>query len=153
MVHIQRKMIIHAPFADVVPSAINSHPEQWPVWYVGLSAPTMVRGEGEVGTVSEHSFMLMGQHFPIEHRVVESTNDGTTAHWKAEFTGEISGRHSWTYHQVDGVTEVEVEHEMAVPARLTETFGPAFAEHVIDGMLGLSLESLKALSEAPVGAA
>jgi hypothetical protein len=152
MAHIQKKTLVHAPFAELVPSAINSHPEQWPVWYVGLSAPTMVRGEGEVGTVSEHSFLLVGERFPFEHRVVESTNDGTVAHWKAEFAGEISGWHAWTYQVVDGFTEVEVEHEMALPARLTESLGAAFVERVIDGMLALSLENLKALSEAPVAA-
>lgn len=152
MAHFQKKTLIHAPFADLVPSAINSHPEQWPVWYVGLSAPTMVRGEGEVGTVSEHMFMLVGQQFSFEHRVVESTNDGTVAHWKAEFTGEINGWHAWTYHLVDGSTEVEVEHEMALPARLTDTLGAAFVEPVFDGMLGVSIENLKLLSEAPVAA-
>jgi hypothetical protein len=77
MAHIHKKTIVHAPFADVVPSAINSRPDAWPEWYVGLSAPTRVSGEGEVGTISEHDFLVAGRHFPLTHEVVESTNDGT----------------------------------------------------------------------------
>jgi hypothetical protein len=153
MARIQRKTVIEAPFADVVRSAINSHPEQWPLWYVGLSAPTMVKGEGEVGTVSDHSFLIAGRQLTFQHRVVESTDDGTHARWKGEFTGQLSGWHVWTYHLVDGHTEVEVEHEYTLPAELPAGIDAALVEHMIGRMLELSLENLKMISEAPVGIA
>jgi hypothetical protein len=143
MARIQKKAVINAPFAEIVPSAVNSHPEKWPLWYVGLSAPTMVVGEGEVGTVSDHSFLVAGQSFPFQHRVVESTNDGTHAHWKGEFTGPLSGWHSWAYHLVDGHTEVEVEHEYTLPAELTDSIDAAFAEHMIACMLGTPRPALE----------
>jgi len=154
MARMHKKTVIHAPFADVVPSAVNSHPEAWPQWYVGLSEPTKVEGEGEVGTVSEHTFLVAGRQFPFKHEVVESTNDGTVAHWKGEFEGAIKGWHRWTYHLVDGNTEVEVEHEYTLPAGpIGKLADVMFVERMIDRMLEQSLENLKTLMEAPVGAA
>lgn len=154
MAHISRKTVVHAPFGNVIPSAINSSPDTWPEWYVGLSAPTRVSGEGEVGTVSEHSFLLVGRHFPITHEVVESTNDGFTAHWKGTFKGSLEGWHRWTYHPVDGHTEVEVEHEYTLPGGPLGRFADTvLVERMIARMLEQSLENLKMIMEAPVGAA
>ena len=154
MARIEKKSVIHAPFADVVPSAVNSHPERWAEWYVGLSAPTKVTGEGEVGTVSEHTFLVAGRQFPITHKVVESTNDGTVAHWNGTFEGSMKGWHRWTYHLVDGHTEVEVEHEYTLPAGPLGKFADVvFVERMIARMLEQSLVNLKLLMEAPVGAA
>lgn len=154
MAHIHKKIVIHAPFEKIVPNSIRSHPEAWPQWYVGLSAPSEVRGEGEVGTVSKHDFLVAGRHFPMTHEVVESTNDGTLAHWKGTFTGPIEGWHRWTYHLANGHTEVEVEHEYKLPAgAIGQLADKVFVERMIDRMLGHSLENLKMLMEAPVGAA
>jgi hypothetical protein len=154
MAHIRRKTVVHAPFHEAVPSAIQSSPDAWPEWYVGLSAPTRVSGGGEVGTVSEHTFLLAGRQFPITHEVVESTNDGFTAHWKGTFTGSLEGWHRWTYHPVDGHTEVEVEHEYALPGGpLGKIADAVMVERMIARMLEQSLENLKMMMEARVGAA
>jgi hypothetical protein len=154
MAHIHKKTVIHAPFADVVPSAVNSHPDAWPQWYLGLSAPTEVKGNGEVGTISKHDFLVAGRRFPLTHEVVESDNDGTVAHWKGTFKGPIEGWHRWTYHLVNGNTEVEVEHEYKLPAGpIGELADKVFVERMIDRMLEQSVHNLKMLMEAPVGAA
>ena len=153
MAHITKKIVVNAPFSDVVPGAINSSPDFWPEWYVGLSAPTSKTGEGEVGTVSEHTMRIAGREFPITHTVVESTNDGVDARWKGTFTGAIEGWHQWTYHLVNGHTEVAVEHEYKLPAGPVGKFVDAvFVERVIAGMLEHSLENLKMLTEARVAA-
>jgi hypothetical protein len=154
MAHIHRKTIVDAPFSDVVPSAIRSKPEAWPEWFVGLSAPTRVSGDGEVGTISEHSFLVAGRHFPMTHEVVESTNDGFTAHWKGTFEGSISGWHRWTYRPVNGDTEVEVEHHYTLPGGPLGKFADTvLIERMIGRMIEQSLENLKMMVEARVGAA
>ena len=154
MAHIHRKTVVHAPFHEAVPAAIRSSPDAWPEWYVGLSAPSRVRGDGEVGTVSEHTFLLVGRHFPITHEVVESGNDGVTAHWKGTFKGSLEGWHRWTYHPVDGHTEIEVEHEYTLPGGpLGKVADAVMVERMIGRMLEQSLENLKMVMEARVGAA
>jgi hypothetical protein len=150
MAHINRKIIVHAPFSDVAPRAIDSRPDDWPEWYVGLSAPTRASGEGEVGTVSEHSFLLVGRHFPITHEVVESTNDGSTARWKGTFRGSIEGWHRWTYRPVDGHTEIEVDHEHTLPGGPLGKFADTvLVERMFARMLEQTLENLKMILEAP----
>jgi hypothetical protein len=150
MAHINRKTVIHAPFSDVARQAIDSSPDAWPEWYVGLSAPTRVSGEGGVGTISEHSFLLVGRHFPITHEVVESTNDGSTARWKGTFKGSIVGWHHWTYRSVDGGTEVDVEHEYVLPGGPLGKFADTVVvERMIARMLEQTLENLKMILEAP----
>lgn len=154
MARIHKKAVVHAPFHDVAPRMIRSHPETWAEWYVGLSAPTHVRGAGEIGTVSEHSFLVAGQHFPMTHEVVESSNDGTVARWKGTFKGPIKGSHAWTYHLVDGHTEVEVDHEYTLPAgRIGKIADRLFVERMLDRMLEHSVQNLKMFLEARVGAA
>lgn len=154
MAHIHKRIVIHAPYADVVPRMIRSHPEDWPQWYLGLSAPTKVTGDGEIGTVSEHEFLLAGRRYPLTHEVVESKDDGTVAHWRATFKGPIEGWHRWTYHLVDGDTEVEVDHEYRLPAgAIGKLVDVVFVERMMDRMLEQSLHNLKMLVEAPVGAA
>jgi coenzyme Q-binding protein COQ10 len=153
MARITRKIVVHAPFADVAPRAMASGPGDWPEWYVGLSAPTRVSGEGEVGTVSEHSILLVGRQFPITHEVVEITNDGSTARWKGTFEGSFEGWHRWTYLPVDGATEIEVEHQYTLPGGPVGRFADTvIVERMIARMIEQTLENLKMILETPISA-
>ncbi len=136
MAHITKTTIANPPSSVVVPGAIRSSPEFWPEWFVGLSAPTSKKGDGEVSTVSEHSMRIARLDVPFTHMIIESTNDGIEARWKGTFTGALEGWHQWTYHFVNGLTEVAVDL--------------AFVERVIAKMLEHSAENLMMLTEARV---
>jgi coenzyme Q-binding protein COQ10 len=150
MARITKKILIHAPYLPTNP--IMFDPNRWCDWYVGLSAPSRVNGTGDVGTVSEHTLLVAGHHYPVTHTVVERSNEDIP-YWKGEFTGSLEGWHRWTYTPVNGGMEVAVEHEYTLPGALLGRIADRmFVERMIDRMLGHSLENLKTLCEEPVAA-
>lgn len=62
-------------------------PKHWDEWYENLIGPTKVTGTGEVGTIVEFEYSLMGIHVPITLEVIEDARD----HWVARFSGGMEG--------------------------------------------------------------
>lgn len=55
MAHLKKSILIHGPVEQVY--ALGRDPKRWATWYIGLSEPEKMTGEGEVGTVVEHSLL------------------------------------------------------------------------------------------------
>lgn len=152
MAHITKRLVIDAPLSAITPHFRS--PEAWGDWYVALSAPTRVDGDGGVGTYSEHTYQLAGHGYPIHHTVEEVDVQDVSAHWKGRFEGSFVGWHRWTYTPVNGHVEAKVDHEYELPGKMLGRIANAlFVERMVARNLEHSLENLKMLCEAPVAAA
>ena len=116
---------------------------QWHTWFVGLSAPKSVVGDGRVGTVIEHTVTVHSIPMPLKTTVVVCD---LNARWRGEYTGPLTkGSQEWTYTAMDGGTEVGLvmETELMGPAKVAEKM----VIHAFDKMTDQALANLKARVE------
>lgn len=150
MAHVKKSILIHAPVEKVY--ALARDPNRWPTWYVGLSEPEKLTGEGEVGTVAKFSYMMAGMRFPVTIEVLEDYVGPEGARWKGKIGGPLAGEHTWTYTPKDGDTEVAADLEYTVPgAALGRIANRLIIERMQERSAEQTLENLKLLCEEGAG--
>jgi carbon monoxide dehydrogenase subunit G len=141
MPRLEKSIVIAAP-PDQVWSVASDY-TQWHTWFVGLSAPKSVEGDGGLGTVIEHTVTVHNIPMPLKTTVVVCDPN---ARWRGEYTGPMTkGSQEWTYMATDGGTEVGLvmETELMGPAKLAEKM----VINAFDRMTDQALVNLKARVE------
>ena len=142
MASLKKSILINAPFEQV--HAVARDPKRWETWYVGLSEPEKVTGDGGVGTVVQHSLLLAGIRFPVTSRVMEDHIDAMGARWKGKIEGPLAGEHTFTLTPKLGDTEVTVEMEYTVPGKLLgKIVDRLIIERMMERNIEHTLENLK----------
>jgi carbon monoxide dehydrogenase subunit G len=124
--------------------AIASAYDEWHTWFVGLSAPKSIQGDGGAGTVIEHTATVHNIPMPLKTTV---TVYNPHTRWRGEYSGPMTkGSQEWTYAPVDGGTQVTLvmETELMGPAKLAEKM----VVNAFDRMTDKALANLKAKVEA-----
>ena len=146
MAHLKKSILIRAPVEKVYDLARD--PSRWDTWFVGLGEPEKLTGEGEVGTVVEHSYLMAAMRFSVTTRVLEDRVSPEGAQWKGVIEGPLAGEHAWTYTPKNGDTEVTVDMEYTVPGKLVGAIiDRLIIEHLQERSLDQTLENLKLLCE------
>lgn len=150
MAHLKKSILIHAPVEKVY--AVARDPNRWAAFFVGLGEPEEVTGDGGVGTVVKHSYLMAGVRFPVTSRVLEDHVSPEGGRWKGKIEGPLAGEHTWTYTSKNGETEVTVDMEYTVPGKaLGQIANRLLIERLQERATEQTLENLKLLCE--VGAA
>jgi hypothetical protein len=153
MAHLTHSLHIEAPVAIV--DKIVKNPRQWPNFWVGMSDPKRIEGDGGPGTEVEFTQLMLGVHLHEIDRTVEERHDpdGST-HWRWEYEGTTSGSLVCHHRPVGEGTEITTEFDYTVPGSV---LGKVADRLVIERMqrrdFQHSLENLKLLAEAQVTAA
>lgn len=146
MTKVKKSILIHAPMEAVF--ALATDPKRWDTWYAGLSEPEKITGEGEAGTVVEHSYLLAGIRFPVTSHVLEKQSSPEGGRWRGKVEGPLAGEHTWTYTPKNGDTEVMVEMDYTVPGKaLGKIADRLIIERMEERSLDQTLENLKLLCE------
>lgn len=144
MAHLTKSILINAPFEQV--HALARDPKRWATWYVGLSEPETVTGEGGVGTVVKHSMLLAGIRFAVTSTVLEDHIDSTGGRWRGKIDGPMAGEHTFTLTPKHGDTEVTVEMEYTIPGKLLgKIVDRLIIERMMERNIEHTLENLKLL--------
>lgn len=147
MAHIHVNTIVHAPVAEVTALAFDPH--RWHTWFVGLTEPEEVEGNGEPGTVVNHGYLLAGIRFPVTTRVLRAEETEMMATWEATIEGPFDGRQLWTYKPVADGVQVDVQMDYTIPVVLLGKFADLlFIERIQKRSIEHTLENLKLLCEA-----
>ncbi len=113
MAHLKKSILIHAPVEQVY--ALARDPRRWVTFWVGLGEPEELTGQGEVGTVVKHSYLMAGMRFPVTSRVLEDHIGPEGGRWRGKIEGPLAGEQTWTYTPKDGDTEVTADIKYTVP--------------------------------------
>jgi coenzyme Q-binding protein COQ10 len=144
--HLHLTLMVEAPIDEVY--RVARDPYNWSTWFAGLSGPDRIRGDGEVGTVADYSFVFAGMRFPATVEVTDDTvlPEGVT--WKGKITGPLEGEQRWTYRPHGLETELIVEVDYAVPgALLGKVADKVIVERMMERNFHHSAENLKLLCE------
>jgi hypothetical protein len=149
LVHAKDTILVHAPVEDVDRLALP--PDAWSRYFVGMSEPEKVEGDGGPGTIVDFSMSPPGgRPFHATCHVVEYDHraDGSV-HWRGEFSGGNAGWETWDLLPADGGASVTVEMEV-VPAggALVRVAADLFVQRPMRRNVHQSLENLKRLAES-----
>jgi hypothetical protein len=151
MTHIHKTNLIHAPIEKVYP--FSRDPQRWNDWWVGLSAPDEIKGNGEPGTIIKHHYKMAGINFPVTSTVLEDKFGPKESRWKGKFEGPIAGEHTWTYTAKGDETEVVLDLDYTVPGKaLGRIADRLLLERLQEKAMDHTIENLKLLCEAEVPA-
>lgn len=146
MAHIKKSILIHASVEQVY--ALARDPHRWATWYAGLSEPEEVTGQGEVGTVVKHNYLMAGVRFPVTSRVLEDHIGPEGGQWEGKIEGPLVGEQTWTYRPKNGGTEVTADIEYTVPgSALGRIADRLIIERIQERSLDQTLENMKLLCE------
>jgi len=146
MASVSKKVLIDAPLETTF--SIGTDPSRWGLWYVGLTDPEKMEGDGGAGTVTEHSYVLAGMRFPVTNVVEECELTAQGGRWKAQVQGPLAGWHTWTYTPKGEQTEVSVQMEYTLPGSVLGKIADAlFVERVEERSMEQTLQNLKHLIE------
>ncbi|MFQ3662885.1 MAG: SRPBCC family protein [Chloroflexaceae bacterium] len=147
MAHVRKSILIHAPVEKVF--AFAGDPKNWAAYWVGLGEPEEQTGEGEVGTVVKHSYLMAGVRFPVTSRVLENATGPEGARWRGAIEGPLSGEQTWTYARREGDTEVTADIQYTVPGSVLGRIADRLIiERMQERSIAQTLENLKLLCEA-----
>lgn len=148
MTRIKDSIFINAPVDKV--HAMATDPHGWETWYVGLGEAQKVEGEGGMGTIVHHSYLLAGLHFAVTTEVTQNSKDVNGAyHWKSLFEGRLAGWQNWDYEPKEGGTQVTAEIEYTMPGSvLAKIANRQFVEKMQGRHTRHTLENLKHLMES-----
>lgn len=148
MGHIRLDKHIDAPVERVTEIAMD--PRHWASWWVNLSEPKKVEGDGGAGTVVEHSYLMAGVPFRVTTRVLQNEPTATGGrHVRLEFGGPLKGWQSWDYEPSGSGTMVSAEIEYNVPGAAVGKFADrVLVERLQERAREQTLENLKLLAEA-----
>jgi hypothetical protein len=146
--HAKDTIQIEAPVEAVDRLALP--PDAWSRYFVGMSAPEQVTGDGGPGTIVGFTMSPPGSRpFHATCRVVawDHRPDGSV-HWRGEYAGGSSGWETWDIVPVDGVASATVEMEV-IPAGgpLVRLAADLFVQRPLRRNVRQSLENLKRLVE------
>jgi uncharacterized membrane protein len=147
MAHLKEILFIDAP-VDRVDSIVRD-PRQMPNFWVGMSDPERIVGDGGPGTEVAFTQLMMGVHVHTTTKTIEERHDAQGGtHWRWEFEGTTSG---WLtcHHEPQGAgTQITSEMEYSVPGSV---LGKVADRLVIERRqrrdFRHSLENLKMLAE------
>ena len=143
---IRKSVVIDRPVKEVFTYATN--PVYWHQWYVGLSEPENLKGKGEVGTIMDMKYTLLGMHLPISLEVVENSRDGNSCFWDGQINGAVNSKQSWTYHAEGTGTEVKFDMEYELPGNvLGKVANKLIIKKLMDNSAELTLKNLKDICE------
>ncbi len=147
--HAKDTIHIDAPVEDV--DRIALPPDAWSRYFVGMSAPEEIRGDGGPGTIVEFTMSPPGgRPFHATCCVVEWEHRPNGAvRWRGEYSGGNSGWETWELTPADGGACATVEMEV-IPAGgpLVGLVANLFVQRPLRRNVHQSLENLKRLVEA-----
>lgn len=147
MAHTKQTLFINAPLEQVFRYTIN--PENWAHFYNHLAAPKRIDGNGELGTVVEADYAIMGMHFPETIQVTECEISGGSAKWTGMMSGSFNARQSCTYEALESGTELVLEIESYIPddlfGKLTDRM---IYERLSRNSAAHTLENIKVICES-----
>lgn len=147
MAHTKQTIFINAPIEQVFRYTIN--PENWAHFYNHLAAPKSIDGNGELGTVVEADYAIMGIHFPETIQVTECEISGGNAKWTGMMSGSFNARQSCTYESLESGTELILEIESYIPddlfGKLTDRM---IYERLSRNSAAHTLENIKVICES-----
>lgn len=146
--HARESIYIDAPVDRVDGPALA--PDAWWRYFVGMSEPERIDGDGGPGTTVDFTMTPPGARpFRATCRVVEWDHgpDGTVR-WRGEFSGGNSGWETWELRPEGGGTFVTGELEV-IPAGgpLVRLAADLFVQRPLRRNVHQSLENLKRLVE------
>lgn len=149
MARITKTITIDAPAGETYTFAHD--PRHWADWFVGLSGPTELTGEGEAGTVGEFTYKMAGLHFPMTIKVIEAGEQTGYYFCKTEYTGPVAGYQVFTFTPQGNQTVVSVEAEYTVPGKALGRIADRLViERMEEHAADVAMANLKDLVEAKV---
>ncbi len=148
MAHLTESLFINAPVARV--DEIVRDPHQWPNFWVGMSEPDRIDGDGGAGTKVEFDLHMLGVSMhETEETVEERHNPDGSTDWRWKFEGSTSGSLS-CHHQPDKEgTTITTDFEYNLPGSvLGKIADRLLIEKLQSRDFRHSLENLKLLAEA-----
>ena len=147
MSFIKKSIVIDRPTEKVYKFATD--PTKWYQWYVGLSEPENLVGNGETGTKMDIKYTILGIHLPVKCEVVENTEKGDCYVWKGKIMGAIDSNQTWTYVPDEESCEVMIDIEYAVPGSVLVKLADAhIVERIQENAMEQTLKNLKLVCEA-----
>ncbi len=144
---IKKSIVIDRPVEKVY--KLGTDPAKWHEWYVGLSEPEDMLGNGETGTKMTLKYKILGVDLPISCEIVENTEKGDCYVWKGIIKGAINSRQTWTYVPEEESTEVMIDIEYEVPGNILGKLADILVvEKIQDNAMEETLKNLKANCEA-----
>lgn len=147
MAHTKQSIFINAPLEKVFRYTIN--PENWAHFYNNLASPKKIDGNGEVGTVVEAEYAILGMHFPETIQVTECEITDSAAKWTGMMSGSFNARQSSYYVTRDSGTELNFEIESYIPddlfGKITDRI---IYERLSRNSAAHTLENIKAICES-----
>ncbi len=153
MAHFAKQMTIRVPVAQL--DELVSDPELAPRYWIGMSEPDAVFGNGGPGTKVETNILFMGVRMHLIERTVEERHneDGSTD-WRWTMEGAIEGWLSCHHEPRGESTQTTTEFDYTLPGSL---LGKAADRLLVEKRMRRdfenSLENLKLLAETSVPSA
>ena len=152
MTHIHDSITIDAPVDKVY--ALARNPRKWSTWWVGLSEPRKIKGDGSTGTEVEQDYIVAGLPLHIKSRVLDDRMDADgSAHWRGLIDGKMTGEQKWDYQPAgDGATVVSADIDYSVKTNvlgemLTRVADRFIIERLEERAIHQTLENLKFMIE------
>ena len=146
MAHTNQSTFINAPLEDVFRYTID--PRNWAHFYNNLAVPKRIDGTGEVGTIVEADYAIMGMHFLQTIQVTECEYTESSARWTGMISGSFTAKQTCTYKAVDNGTELTLDIESFIPhdlfGRITDRM---IYERISKNSATHTLENIKAICE------
>ncbi len=113
---LEKDVIIDCPIEEVY--GFTSNPQNWHQWYVGMSEPKDMEGDGLAGTTVKFDLTLRGVPLPVTIEVVENKKSGLGYSWRGEVTGAIISHQNWTFTREGRRTKVWYAENYELPNNL-----------------------------------
>ena len=150
MAHLKQTTFFKAPM-DTLNDVVRD-PHRVPEYWIGMSAPLRVFGDGRPGTKAEFTQEMLGVRRRLVMRTIEERHntDGSTD-WRWEYSGGVTGSLTCHHEPREGGVEATTEFTYRFGGRV---FGRLFDRLVLEKRVRRdfeeSLENLKLLAEASV---
>ncbi|MGK7379306.1 SRPBCC family protein [Planococcus sp. 1R117A] len=147
MVTVEKSILIERPIDEVYQYAAD--PTRWYQWYVGLSEPRNLKGQGETGTTMDLDFNILGMQLPVIVAVTENSQNGNGYTWKGMVKGSIDSLQNWTYTPEGNGTRVDYFEEYEVPhSLLMKMADKLIIKKLMSNAMDQSLKNLKDVCES-----
>ncbi len=144
---IEKDVIIDCPIEEVY--GFTSNPQNWHQWYVGMSEPKEMEGDGLAGTTVKFDLTLRGVPLPVTIEVVENKKSGLGYSWRGEVTGAIISHQNWTFTREGRRTKVWYAENYELPNSLLRKVKDRFIiRKVLNNSMEQTFKNLKAVCEA-----
>ena len=147
MTHIHDSIIVNAPVDKVY--SLARDPRKWATWWVNLSEPRKIKGDGSPGTQVEHDYLVAGLQLHLKTKVLDDNYGADGAgHWRGSFEGSMKGEHRWDYEPAEDGTRVTADIDYTVPGSvLGKVADRLVVERMEERAIHQTLENLKFMIE------